>query len=57
MKHESCEKYLNDLGISKKEMKVLIDYLQSLAEISVKFLNENRIEHHEELCNLDESVN
>ena len=57
MKHEPYEKYFNNLGISKGEAKVLIDYLQSLAEISIKFLNDNKIEHHEELRNLDKSVN
>ena len=57
VKHEPYEKYFNDLEISKGEAKVLIDYLQSLAEISIKFLNDNKIEHHEELRNLDESVN
>lgn len=57
MKHELYEEYFNNLGISKKEAKALIDYLQSLAEIGVRFVNEHKIEDYEKCSNMDESVN
>ena len=35
----------------------LLDYLSSLAEIGINFVNEHKIEYYEKLCNLDEGIN
>ncbi len=57
MNYKYYEKYFNDLEISEKEANVLLDYLSSLAEIGIKFVNEHKIECYEKLCNLDEGIN
>ena len=57
MNYKCYEKYFNDLEISEKEANVLLDYLSSLAEIGIKFVNEHKIEYYEKLCNLDEGIN
>lgn len=57
MNYESYEGYFKKLGISEKEANVLIGYMSSLVEISIRLLNDNKIEQHETLCNMDEGVN
>lgn len=57
MNYKSYEEYFKNLGISEREANVLLDYLLSLAEIGVKFVNEYKIEYYEKLCNLDEGIN
>lgn len=57
MNYKCYEKYFNDLEISEKEANVLLDYLSSLAEIGINFVNERKIEYYEKLCNLDEGIN
>lgn len=57
MNYKSYEEYFKNLGISEREANCLIDYLSSLAEIGIKFVNEHKIEYYEKLCNLDEGIN
>lgn len=57
MNYKCYEKYFNDLEISEKKANVLLDYLSSLAEIGINFVNEHKIEYYEKLCNLDEGIN
>ena len=50
MNYKSYEEYFKNLGISEKEANCLLDYLSSLAEIGIKFVNEHKIEYYEKYC-------
>lgn len=55
--YKDYEDYLNHLGISETEANAVIKYMYSLAEIGINVLNENKIECHEKLRNMDEGIN
>ena len=55
--YKDYEDYFNHLGISETEANAVIKYMYSLAEIAINVLNENKIESHEELRNMDEGIN
>lgn len=55
--YKDYEDYFNQFGISEAEANAVIKYMYSLAEIGINVLNENKIECHEELRNMDEGIN
>lgn len=57
IKYQDYEQEFNQLGISQTDACILLDYMQALAEIGIRFMNEKKVEGDEELCNMDESVN
>lgn len=57
IKYQDYEQEFNQLGISQTDACILLDYMQALAEIGIRFINEKNVENDEELCNMDESVN
>lgn len=57
IKYQDYEQEFNQLGISLTDACILLDYMQALAEIGIRFMNEKKVEDDEELCNMDESVN
>ena len=56
IKYQDYEQEFNQLGISQTDACILLDYMQAIAEIGIRF-NEKKVEDDEELCNMDESVN
>lgn len=57
LKYQDYEDEFIQLGISQTDACILLDYLQAIAEISIKFNNEKKDRENEELCNMDKSVN
>ncbi len=57
LKYRDYEDEFNRLGIFQTDACILLDYLQAIAEIGIKFNNEKKDRENEELCNMDKSVN
>ena len=57
IKYQDYEQEFNQLGISQTDACILLDYMQTIAEIGIRFNNEKKVEGDEELYNMDESIN
>lgn len=57
IKYQDYEQEFNQLGISQTDACILLDYMQAIAEIGIRFNNEKKVEDDEELYNMDESIN
>ncbi|WP_162274265.1 hypothetical protein [Mediterranea massiliensis] len=57
LKYQDYEDEFNQLGIFQTDACIVLDYLQAIAEIGIKFNNEKKDRENEELCNMDKSVN
>lgn len=57
IKYQDYEQEFNQLGISQIDACILLDYMQAIAEIGIRFNNEKKVEGDEELYNMDESIN
>lgn len=57
IKYQDYEQEFNQLGISQADACILIAYMQNIAEIGIRFINEKNVVKNEELCNMDKSLN
>lgn len=57
IKFQDYEQEFNQLEISQRDACILLDYMQALAEIGIRFINEKKVENDEKLCDMDESIN
>lgn len=57
IKYQDYEQEFNQLEISQTDACILLDYMQAIAEIGIRFNNEKKVEGDEELYNMDESIN
>lgn len=57
IKYQDYEQEFNQLEISQRDACILLDYMQALAEIGIRFINEKKVENDEKLCDMDESIN
>lgn len=57
IKYQDYEQEFNQLGIFQTDACFLLDYMQAIAEIGIRFNNEKKVEGDEELYNMDESIN
>ena len=57
IKYQDYEQEFNLLGISQTDACILLDYMQAIAEIGIRFVNEKNIVENEKLHNMDKGVN
>lgn len=57
IKYQDYEQEFNLLGISQTDACILLGYMQAIAEIGIRFVNEKNIVENEKLHNMDKGVN